>query len=175
MSLDSLVGTFNDMRGALLDEMERMDAAALVATPLAGKWSILEIIEHLVLAERAVFKGLPDPSQLVAREIRVAHLARYQLVMFILRSGIPVRVPSPAMAPQGNRSLAELRRLWDENQDWLASCIAHLGPKGIRRAVLEHPVVGPMTVEMAVRMGQVHVRGHIRQIQGASAPSGMTV
>jgi hypothetical protein len=165
MRLDSRLHAFNAMRGALLDEMEALDAAVLVAKPFAGKWSILEIIEHLVLAERAVFKGLPDPSRLVERERGVGHRVRYQLVMFILNSGIRVRVPSPTMVPQGNRSLAELRRLWDENQAWLRSCIDHLGPKGIRGAVLEHPVAGPLTVDMAVRMGQVHVAGHVRQIR----------
>ena len=33
----------NDKRGALLDEMGALDPAQLVARPLAGKWSMLEI------------------------------------------------------------------------------------------------------------------------------------
>lgn len=32
------------------------------------------------------------------------------------------------MIPRGDRTLAELRRLWDENQDWLGSCIDRLAP-----------------------------------------------
>ena len=35
----------------MLDEMEALDPAQLVAKPLPGKWSILEIIEHLAIAE----------------------------------------------------------------------------------------------------------------------------
>jgi len=105
------------------------------------------------------------PGRVVARELRLAHRARYLLVMFILRSRIPVRVPSSAMVPLGSRNLADLRRRWDESQDWFLSCLAHLGPKGVHRAVLEPPVVGPMTAEMAIRMGQVHVDGHVRQIR----------
>jgi hypothetical protein len=60
MKLDKRLQTFNEKRGALLDEMGAVDPAKLVAKPLAGKWSMLEIIEHLVLAERAVLQGLPD-------------------------------------------------------------------------------------------------------------------
>jgi hypothetical protein len=153
------------MRRALLDELEALDPAVLEARPRAGKWSMLEIVEHLVLAERAVFKGLPDTSRLVDGKRGPENHVRYLLVLFILRSGIPVRVPSPAMVPRGDRSLAELRRLWDENQDWLRSCIARLGPEGVRRAVFEHPVAGPLTVEQAVRMLRVHVGGHVRQIR----------
>ena len=84
---------------------------------------------------------------------------------FLLRSRIPVRMPSPAIVPQGNRSLPDLRRQWDESRDWFLSCVTNLGPAGVHRAGLEHPVVGPMTAGMAIRMGQVHVDGHVRQIR----------
>ena len=94
--------------------------------------------------------------------------------MFVLRYGIPVKVPSPAMVPQGDRSLGELRRLWDENQEWLRAYIGRLDRQGFRRAVFEHPVAGPLNVEQAVHMDQVHLDTHVRQIQEASAPAELT-
>jgi hypothetical protein len=165
MTLEYRLQAFDDTRRGLLDEMEALDPALLVAKPIAGKWSMIEIVEHLVLAERAVFKGLPDPSTLAENRRDLGHRGRYLLVMFILTSRIRVRVPSPAMVPQGDRGLAELRRLWDESQRWLRSCIAHLGPGAGRKAVFEHPIAGPLTVSQAIRMGQVHVEGHVRQIR----------
>ena len=76
MRLEQRLQAFIAARGALLDEMGELDPDLLVAKPLAGKWSILEIIEHLVLAERAVFRGLPDPSQLVGNERGMGHRVR---------------------------------------------------------------------------------------------------
>lgn len=165
MRLERRLQAFNDARDTLLDEMANLDPGVLVARPLAGKWSILEIIEHLVLAERAVFQGLPDPSRLAGNARGLGHRVRYLLVMCVLTSGIRVRVPTPAMVPRGGCSLAELRRLWDENQAWLIACIDRLGPNGIRNAVLQHPVAGPMSVEQAVKLDQVHVNRHVRQIK----------
>jgi hypothetical protein len=165
MTLENRLQAFDDTRRGLLDEMDALDPALPVAKPIAGKWSMIEIIEHLVLAERAVFKGLPDPSRLAEKGRDLGHRVRYVLVLFILTSGIPVRTPSPAMLPQGGRGLADLRRLWDENQHWLRLCIANLGPGAGRKAVFEHPIAGPLTVSQAVRMGQVHVDGHVRQIR----------
>jgi hypothetical protein len=156
---------FDATRRALMRGLEALEPAALAAQPLPGKWSILEIVEHLVLAERAVFKGMPDPSRLVAGQRGPGNQARYLLVMFVLKAGIPVRAPSRAMLPQGGRSLAELRRLWDENQVWLRSVIEALGPEGVRSAVFEHPIAGPLSVEQAVRMVQVHIDGHVKQIR----------
>jgi DinB family protein len=165
MRLDKRLQAFNEKRGALLDEMGALDPAKLVAKPLADKWSILEIIEHLVVAEREVLKRLPQPSQLAERERNLKNRFTYLMVMFVLRYGIPVKVPSPAMVPRGNRSLDELRRLWDENQEWLRAYVARLDPKGFRRAVFEHPVAGPLTVEQAVHMDQVHLDTHVRLIR----------
>ena len=69
------------------------------------------------------------------------------------------------MLPQGHRSLVELRRLWDENQQWLRAYIDRLDRKGFRRAVFEHPIAGPLSVEQALHMDQVHLDTHIRQIR----------
>ncbi len=155
---------YGGSRRALLEELEALDPATLAAKPRAGEWSILEIVEHLVLAERAVFRGLPDPSSLVARARGPAAHVRYFLVTVALKSPLAVDVPSPAMVPRGGLSLADLRRAWDDNRDWLLSCLEFLGPAGVRKAVFEHPVAGPLTVEQAIRLGRVHLERHIRQI-----------
>jgi hypothetical protein len=165
MKFDKRLQAFNEKRGALLNEIGAMDPAKLVARPLAGKWSILEIIEHLVVAEREVLKRLPEPSRLAERKRSLKNRFAYLMVIFVLKYGIPVKVPSPAMVPRGNRSLDELRRLWNENQEWLRAYVARLDPKGVRRAVFEHPVAGPLNVEQAVHMDQIHVDTHVRQIR----------
>lgn len=165
MRLDKRLQAFDERRRALLDEMEVLDPGKLLARPLPGKWSILEIVEHLVLAERVVYQDLPEPSQLKVREPGLKHRFLYLIVMFVLRTGIPVGVASPAMLPQGGRDLAELRRLWDENQAWLRAYADSLGPRDIHRAALEHPVAGPISVRQTVVMSRVHLDRHIRQIR----------
>ncbi|MCP4201072.1 MAG: DinB family protein [bacterium] len=85
--------------------------------------------------------------------------------MLVLKYPIPVKIPSPRMGPQGDRSLAELRREWDENQQWLGAYAAGLVRDGVAKAVFVHPVAGPMTVTQAVAMDQLHLDRHIRQIR----------
>jgi hypothetical protein len=165
MRLEKRLQAFDERRNALLDEMEAVEPGKLVARPLPGKWSMLEIVEHLVLAERVVFQGLPEPSQLKIREPRLKDRVRYLIVMLVLRTGIPVGVVSPAMLPQGGRDLAELRRLWDENQAWLRAYVDSLGARGIHRPALKHPVAGPISVRQAAVMSRVHLDRHIRQIR----------
>ena len=87
------------------------------------------------------------------------------LVMFILRFDIPVKAPSRGMLPQGGRPLDELREMWDGNHRWMRSCLGSLDSSGWRRPVFMHPVSGPLSPAQAVRMLEVHLDRHIRQIR----------
>ena len=154
----------DDRRCALLDEVEALGPERVVARPLPGKWCVLEIVEHLVLAERDVLQQLPEPSQLVHRPRRLRDRVSYPIVIFVLKHGIPVPVPSPRMVPTGGASLAELRREWDRNQTWIRAYVDGLDREGFGRAVFAHPVAGPLTAAQAIHLGRVHVETHARQI-----------
>ena len=60
MRLENRLQAFNEKRGALLDEMGALDPVKLVAKPLSGKWSMLEIIEHLVVAKGRSCRACPS-------------------------------------------------------------------------------------------------------------------
>lgn len=160
-----MVQALDERRRALLDDVEALDAERLVAKPLPGKWSILENVEHLVLAEREVLRNLPEPSQLVERKRSFKAHITYPAVMFVLKCGIPAKAPSPGMLPKGETSLAALRRQWDDSQRWLRAYVDGLDRTGFGKAVFEHPVAGPLTVGQAVHMDQLHVATHARQIR----------
>jgi len=50
-SLHPLIQALDNQRGALLDGLEALDVAVLQAKPRPGAWSILEMVEHVVVAE----------------------------------------------------------------------------------------------------------------------------
>jgi hypothetical protein len=163
--LEAALQAFDESRRALLDELELLSAETLGAKPFAGKWSILEIVEHLVLAEREVLQNLPEPSQMVELRRSLKTHFTYPMVMMVLMCRIPVKAPSSGMIPRGTSSLADLRRQWDQSQQWLRSYVDGLDRQGVDRAVFQHPVAGPLSVTQAVRMGRVHVATHTRQIR----------
>jgi len=163
--LHKLIRSLDDRRRALLDEMEGLSAEDLQARARPGKWSILEIVEHLMIAERIVLAGLPPPAELVERPRSLKNRAVYPLVIFVLRFSIPVKVPSRRMLPSGTMSLAEIRSQWDETVRWLGAYAAGLGPDGHSKAVFLHPVAGPITLTQALRMDRLHLETHIRQIR----------
>jgi len=152
-------------RQALLARVGEMDPAALARRPPDGGWSLLEVIEHLVLVEEVVL-GAPDrpPYEHPPRRT-LGNRLRYLMVMGVLRFGIDVRAPSRRMIPAGECDLAALRQRWDRNQAWFRAHLADLDASGARRAVFRHPVSGPIDAHQAVTMLGAHLARHDGQVQ----------
>jgi uncharacterized damage-inducible protein DinB len=161
----SQVQKIERIRSELLGRLEMLDPSLLAQRPEAGRWSIGEIVEHLVLAERDVMPGLFDGSKLQTRERSLKDRLAYHLVMLLLRSPIRVRTPSSGMAPSERRSLNELRKMWEENHTTLRAFVESSDSSQQRAALAFHPVAGPMTLRQALRMLEVHLSRHVRQIR----------
>lgn len=152
-------------RRALLDLAASLDARDLTRRPGGDAWSVLEVVEHLVLAERAVLGDLEDPG--VRREAPRSLRGRvlHRVVLSILRFGIPVRVPAPSMVPVGGRSLEELRAEWDQSFARMRRYVSELDPAAAGRAVFHHPVSGPLTTAQALELMDAHLLTHERQVR----------
>jgi uncharacterized damage-inducible protein DinB len=151
-------------RAVLLDELSSLGPDRLAAHPVPGKWSILENVEHMVLAEEDVVGDFAALDELPERSRRLQNRGLRIVVMFILRFGIPVRAPSRAMLPTGERTLDELRPAWEDNHRRLRAFLAGLDRAGANRAIFRHPVCGPLTVVQGIRMMDVHLARHTGQI-----------
>jgi len=155
---------FERERRALLAAVAGVGEMRLRVRPREGVWSLAEVIEHLVVAEREVLQGLPSPGELVMRRRGLRDRLRHRIVLFVLRRGFTVPVPSPTMTPEGGREPAELAAMWDENQAWLRAYLeATDGADG--GAVFSHPVSGPIGVADTVNLIRTHLRSHLRDVR----------
>ncbi|UCF01902.1 MAG: DinB family protein [Deltaproteobacteria bacterium] len=156
---------YDRTRTALLDDLAVLKDDQLRSKPGPSQWSILQIIQHMVLAERDVMQYLPEPKDLIARKRGLRARILYVVVLLILRWNIRVPVPSEGMVPDGNSSLSELRQQWDENLRWLRGYLETARPADLNRAVFSHPVAGPLTGPQAGKLAQFHFDAHLRQIK----------
>ena len=160
---------YDSTRRALLDDLERLNDDQLRRKPGLNEWSILQIVQHMVLAEQGVMQYLPQPEELIARKRGLRARIFYPVVLLILRWNIRVPVPSKRMVPDGNTSLSELRQQWDENMRWFRGYLDSLGPEDLKRAMFSHPVAGPLTGPQAGKLAQYHFDAHLRQIKKVKA------
>ena len=162
--INAMFTDLNRMRTGLLEQLAAMPSDDLIRKPGPGRWTQLQVVEHLVLSEREVLQGLPASAGLVPQKRSPLNLVSYAIVLFILKWDIPVPPPSSKMVPCGRIPFNELREMWDRNFKWLGDTIAALGAGAARLAVFRHPVAGPLTPFQALRMDRLHLESHIRQI-----------
>jgi len=164
-SLQARLHAIETKRIRLQQRVSGLEPHVVTVRPGPDKWSILEIVEHLVLSERVVF-GPPDAlEQRTPRERSLRNRALYWVVMFILRFDIPVKVPSVALLPEGSRSVGSLWTQWEASHAALHRWVEASDTRVRRHALFSHPVAGPMTMADTLRMLDVHLDRHVRQIE----------
>lgn len=150
---------------ALLDDLSCLAPLALSFKPAPRSWSILEVVQHLVLSEQDVIGAarFADSPAFRRRDLRA--FLGYPMVFLVLYYGVPWPVPSAGMIPDGRTTLAELRAQWSDLHAWLQSYVESLTPATIKRAVFYHPLTGPITVEQTLVLSHIHLTCHLRQIE----------
>lgn len=150
---------------ALLDNLTGLTPLELRFKPSPSSWSILEVVQHLVLSEQDVIgqARFADTPTLLRRDPR-AYLG-YPMVFLVLYYGVPWPVPSAGMKPDGRATLTELCTQWSNLHSWLRRYIDRLTPATIKRAVFYHPLTGPLTVKQTLILSHTHLTCHTRQIE----------
>jgi hypothetical protein len=140
-------------------------AEALCRAP-NGKWSPLQILEHLALSYSATTKGLlriTQSGQIERGDRTLKHRAK---CVYVLGLG---RFPSGAEAPKHVVPLAglgddPLRRFNDALVAMDSTLVDVERRFGKSAWVLTHHVLGPLTAQQWRRFHEVHGRHHLKQV-----------
>jgi hypothetical protein len=136
-------------------------------TPVEGKWSIAGIVEHLSLAYSRSATGLrrlmSTSSEIVPRSRTLKQ--RVQQFVVVTLGYLPTGRESPtAVVPKGRpypEVVGRLDQVFAELDKTIAEASQVLGGS---RAVVEHPILGPFSVNQWRKFHVVHTRHHARQI-----------
>lgn len=160
--------------------LERCLAIIIDATTGAGteagirrdpsKWSVVEIVEHLSRAYSGTAKGFERCLEKGA-PLATAATLKQQLQQFgLLTLGFfPEGRQAPKhIIPTGELDLAAVMEATRRNLAWLDESAIN-----VRRALgsgkmLDHPIIGALSVDQWLRFHEVHTRHHAKQIAARS-------
>ena len=129
-----------------------------------GRWSILMVLEHVVIAEEMVLADIQasraGPAGTAPKSPEAFHM-----VIKVLEKDIPVEVPLPELEPTGAVSLDDLIVRWEAARKGLRQALEQIPPGAIATPICRHPVAGPMGAREAIEFLAVHLDHHLRQIR----------
>lgn len=161
----------DEVRGSFLAPIRSATDVQRSFRPTPDTWSMLDVTEHLVLAEEKSLLGMlkgPPPGTWVTPVARV----RMAMVLLVMKSDLRVKVPVARVLPTGNATLAELETRWMEVRRELESFLSSITEAEDRAARFRHPIGGWVTVGKGVTFYAAHIRHHARQVRRLQQASG---
>jgi hypothetical protein len=132
-----------------------------------GRWSILMVLEHVVVAEELVLAeirtGRAEPAGSAAKSPEAFHL-----VIKALEKDTPVEVPLPQLEPTGTVVLDDLIIRWEAARTGLRQGLEQILPEAVATPICRHPAAGPMDARETLEFLAVHLDHHLRQIRRIS-------
>lgn len=167
-------GRLERQRLDLLADLGRRSEAALRHQPSPESWSILQVIEHLVIAEENMLalaaRRAPKPVPFMER-MRTG--VRLRALYLALASNRRFKVPLPTLNPSGAElDLPELERRWSEARWQLARVLEAVTPDTARDRPVGHPITRWLTWQQGLDFLYRHIvrhSGQIRRIEQARA------
>lgn len=155
-----------ECRNRLLDELEGLEDALLNQPAAEGKWSVNQIIAHLIQVEQLTNSYIQRKAQQqdMLEHAGPAHMLRSLLLKMALNSGMKFKAPEAVAKVPEQASLKSLRTQWDLTRYQLEDTLTELPQQLLDKCLFRHPYAGMLTLPQALTFLQDHFHHHARQI-----------
>lgn len=150
----------------LFDRLSAYDDGLLQQQPAADKWSVIQVLDHLIHSERRsvlycqkkLKAGDDIPESTIFNDLKM------KLYDVVLSTKIKFKAPPVVSTPDNSRSLKATRAYCIETHQLLRGFLESYPEKYLSKGIFKHPVAGRITLLQMVRFFDVHVRHHLHQI-----------
>ena len=149
-------------REDLSQRLSARSSAVLCFNAGPDKWSIVDVIEHLIIAEQNLLEQLAANVPVSTLDPGTRTPEKHQTVIKVMERDIPVDVPDESLEPHGGLTLDELCSQWDDIREKLQGLLAEIKPEN--DLVYRHPYGGPLDIAETLHFFDAHFDNHMRQI-----------
>ena len=157
-------------RREIEDATRGLSPAQLMSAP-SGKWTPVQILEHLLMTYRST-ANLFDRIRASAAPVPSPTLKQRAGIFLITVVGyFPEGRKSPVFAePRGTADPATIVKEMLEQLSKMDHAIAEAqAVKGSSRPIAAHPILGPLTPSQWRRFHLAHTRHHMKQVRARAA------
>jgi hypothetical protein len=168
--LSKLYSELENQRAELLNALKKLDAMQC-DRKLNGKWSINEIVSHLVTSERLSMAYIKKKSNAIETLEDTGILEEMKMLLLIISQRIPFKFKAPKLVVDHTpkHSVVESEEKWNEVRKELLFFIQKTNPRHSKRKIYKHPAVGKLNIGQAMTFFKEHIIHHLPQIQRLSS------
>lgn len=169
-NISKRLDNLNRLTEDLYAELKNYSDEVLNRRPGPGQWSVMQVMEHLLLSESLSEKyvrkklsfnpELPDSGFLGAWRV---FLLRVNNEYLPIKFKAPKAVGSEAL-PESS-SLEDVMNRWRANRASLREYLAGLPQEYFKKSIYRHPFAGLLSLSEMLDFFELHFRRHLKQIK----------
>tara|TARA_X000000368_G_scaffold11349_1_gene9116 strand:+ start:446 stop:970 length:525 start_codon:yes stop_codon:yes gene_type:complete len=131
------------------------------------KWSVLQIIYHIWLAEISSEKYIRTKIQYPETIIKtpVTSSVKAFLTKYFLLFGLTINAPKVTTEFPKEIILEELKKKWISSRSSFSKLIVELDQKNLsNKAIFRHPLMGRINLSLTIFFFELHFNHHLKQI-----------
>lgn len=165
--LEAAYSKIESERKNLFNRLANYPDEVLNKKPAPDKWSVAEVIGHLMVAEEASLKYLQKKTQDMSKERKAGFSGWRRLATIKLVFILPIKFKAPDITnpPKEFKSLKELDEKWAADRKATYDIINRLSDADARKTIWKHTLAGKMNIYQMLDFFDFHFRRHSGQIE----------
>ncbi len=169
IKLQQLYNQLEADRKILLDQVELVPEERFNCQPLPGKWSLGEVLSHIVASEHGSTSYMKKKSLGIDLVDNSGIVESFKLGLLMVSQRLPfLKFKAPKIVldhtPQFH-SAESISTQWNEVRMDLRIFLEKIEDKNIRKKIYKHPVAGRLDVVQAITFYREHIIHHSPQIK----------
>lgn len=163
--MQTLFSRLEAERETLLSALKDMPDAFHHAAP--GKWSIQQILAHIVAGERLSVKYLSKKILGMKDTVNTGLWEEFKMLVLILSQRLPIKFKAPRVVLEHTPTYVTIEQLsadWKAAREELRMLLEQFDDRDIRKRVYRHVRAGRLNVQHALIFLREHILHHRPQI-----------
>lgn len=165
--LNSTFDEIEAIKVSILNELDQLSVHQLNFKPTARKWSLLQVAEHLMLAETGsmnyVNKKTLKPDELENYSLKATF--RFWFLKFFLNTPIRIKNRVSPITPTLKPAIKDVKLRWEIARKALRQFIDKHDDAILKKLVFKHPIAGRINALQMMQFFKLHLNHHIKQME----------
>lgn len=168
-AFQKLFTEIESQRGKMLDSVQHLTEEQLNKPLAAGKWSISQILSHLITAERMSLFYIQKKMQGVAETPNTGLWAEVKINLLKISQRLPgLKFKAPRRVVENTtdyHTIASITWEWDKVRNEFKALLEKIPDQYVNRRLYRHPRAGYLNVKHALLFFREHIIHHSPQIK----------
>lgn len=150
----------------IIAELAEVDIKILQKKPAENRWSVIQILNHLILAEQLSLNYLKKkyPAIEDLEEVGLKQKLAMQTMKLAQRSSKKFKAPEPVSQPENQNDITEVKTKWQQVQTELKIFLDGYPDKYLKKGLYKHPFIGRISIAQMMEVHLYHIKRHKAQI-----------